>query len=128
MKFTKIFAEALRCWPHEIDISDGELREGGGGYFPTLSKVWDIAEKDALHLSDFRQIMIWAIFCGLHKKAVVDFESGDQLISKADIDLVYVERKFSESALNGGRYYKQVRNLYVNNLRPVRTARRWGQV
>jgi hypothetical protein len=119
MKFTKIFAKALRCWPHEIDISDGELREGSGGIFPTLSRVWDVAEKDSKHLSEFHQTMVWAIFCGLHKKAVNDLKAGGKVVRKVHLDLVYVEHKFSESALNGGRYYKQVRNLYVNDLQPA---------
>src|SRR5262249_10229800 len=116
MKFTKIYAEALRCWPREIDISDGELRKGGGGYFPTLSRIWDTAEENSKHLSEFHQTMVWAIFCGLHKTAVSDFKAGNCVIHKEHIDLVCVEHKFSESALNGGPYYKQVRLLYVNDL------------
>lgn len=122
MKFTKIFSEALRCWPHEIDILDGELRGGSGGYFPTLSRVWDVAERDSKHLSEFHQTMVWAIFCGLHKMAVSDLRSGGRVIRKVHLDLVYVEHKFYESALNGGRYYKQVRKLYVNDLRPATIA------
>ncbi|MBV7534922.1 hypothetical protein KW842_03980 [Duganella sp. sic0402] len=122
MKFTKIFSEALRFRPHEIDISDGELRGGSGGYFPTLSRAWDVAEKHSKRLSEFHQTMVWAIFCGLHKKAVSDLRSGGRRIRKVHLDLVYVEQKFSESALNGGRYYKQVRNLYVNDLPPATVA------
>lgn len=117
MKFSKIFAEAQRCWPYQIDISDGELREGGGGYFPTLSKIWDVAELNSKHLSEFHQTMIWAIFCGFHRNAVSDLHTGGKVVCKKNLDLNYVEHKFSESALNGGPYYKQVRNLYVNDLR-----------
>jgi len=123
MKFSRIFRETARFWPSSIDISDGELREGGGGYFPKLSKHCANAEDYAAHWSDWHQVMVWAIFCGLHRKAVHSFKAGEKTIRRDEIDKAYVEFKFSESIFsNEPSYPRQFRKSYVNDLSMVKSA------
>jgi hypothetical protein len=123
MKFSRVFRESARFWPATIDISDGELREGGGGYFPILSKACTNAEDYALSWSEWHQVMVWAIFCGLHKQAVQAFGTGQKIIHRDEMDKSYVEFKFSESifAIHPS-YPRQIRRAYVNDLPQLQSA------
>jgi len=67
--FKKIYSEAIKYWPNKIDISDVELTGNDGAYFKTLSETWSIIEDKTEPESEFIQLMVWAIFCGIHKKA-----------------------------------------------------------
>lgn len=117
MKFSRLFREASRFWPATIDISDGDLREAGGGYFPDLSRANAIAEEHASHWSEWHQVMVWAIFCGLHRQAIRAFGAGVKTISRNEIDQSYVESKFSESIFAvHPSYPRQIRRAYVNDL------------
>jgi hypothetical protein len=93
------------------------LTEGNGGFFPTLSAVWDKAEDHSATWSDWHKIMVWAVFCGLHKQAIESLQSGDARIYKSKIDKVYVEKRFSESlyVLNPS-YPSWMRKPYKNDL------------
>lgn len=119
MKFSRIFKETRLLWPREIEISDGELRSDNGGYFPQLSKVWDQAEERAELWSDWHQLMVWCIFCGLHKLACESLEKKEVSISIQHIDKRYVQSKFKENLFsNGSGYGQQMKRAYVNDLKP----------
>ncbi|MCG9024857.1 hypothetical protein LH462_01545 [Laribacter hongkongensis] len=123
MKFSKAYRESLRFWPTVIDISDGQLQEGDKGYFPLLSKCWDIAESHADTWSEWHKLMVWAIFCGLHKTAINSFRLGAKKINKHKIDKSYVEYKFSESLfyIQQSSYPRQMKRAYINDLRSKKT-------
>ena len=90
MKFSRVFKETKLLWPRKIEISDGELRSDNGGFFPQLSKVWDQAEERAESWSDWHQLMVWCIFCGLHKLSRESLERNETSVSIQDIDKGYV--------------------------------------
>lgn len=112
MKFSRILKETRLIWASKINITDGTLSEEGG-YFPQLSAEWDLAEKRVSSLNEFNELMVWAIFCGLHKLAIETLKSGGNEISIRNIDHRYVEHKFAESLKN---YERALRNSYVNDL------------
>jgi len=112
MKFSRILKETRLIWASKINITDGTLSEEGG-YFPQLSAEWDLAEERVSSLNEFNELMVWAIFCGLHKLAIETLKSGGNEISIKNIDLPYVEHKFAESLKN---YERALRNSYVNDL------------
>ncbi|MCY9844505.1 hypothetical protein [Vibrio caribbeanicus] len=119
MKFGRIFKETRLLWPREIEISDGELRPDNGGCFPQLSKVWDQAEARAESWSDWHQLMVWCIFCGLHKLARESLKRNVDSISIQNIDKRYVQGTFQENLFsNGCSYGRQMRRAYVNDLKP----------
>ncbi|MEX8194825.1 hypothetical protein [Comamonas guangdongensis] len=97
MKFKKVLREALRFWPSRIPISDGKLLTGRGGLFPQLNGLLDIAEDHAKTWSEAHQLMVWAVFCTLHKSAVTSFEAGQDWMAKSDLDMRYLRRKYEES-------------------------------
>ena len=113
MKFSRIFKETKLIWASKINVADGKLSKEGG-YFPQLSFEWDLAEKRASSLNEFNELMVWAIFCGLHKLAIETLKSGGNEISIKKIDRRYVEYKFFESLKNSER---ALRNSYVNDLK-----------
>lgn len=119
MKFSRIFKETRLLWPSEIEISDGELHPDNGGYFLQLSKVWDQAEERAESWNDWHQLMVWCIFCGLHKLARESLEKNEDSINIQNIDKRYVQRKFKENLFSkGSGYGRQMRRAYVNDLKP----------
>ena len=117
MKFTELYKMNLKYWPSEIDISDAHLQEGDGCYFPKLSRVWDQVENNKL--APLQNLMVWAVFCGLHKMAMSTLKYGDATSIKiSEIDLIYVESKFSESLFSpDGEYEEQMRLSYVNDIK-----------
>lgn len=117
MKFKRVLRESLRFWPGQVQISDGKLQAGGGGYFPTLSRAWDAAEKYADAWSEAHQLMVWAIFCALHERAVASLPEGHTLIAKSDIDFRYLRQRYEESLFAvGSGYPRRMRREYVREL------------
>lgn len=106
-------------WPKVIDISDGELRNDGGGYFPILSQAWNKAEASTDKWSEWHQLMVWALFCGYHKLACESLSNNQTKILFSDIDKKYVEQKLSESlfATTEPNYPRQMRRAYKNDIK-----------
>ena len=99
-------------WPTQIDITDGIL-SGTGGNFSKLGAAWDLAEERVKSLNEFNDLMVWAIYCGLHKLAMETLKSGDTEIKINNINLKYVEYKFWESL----KYQPNcIKKAYVNDL------------
>ena len=97
MKFEDVYSDVIQYWPVAIDISDGELLEGDGGFFKVLSAHWDKIEDDHKESSEWCELMIWSIYAGYHKAAVEGLKNGKVEVSQSDIDLEYVDSKFNES-------------------------------
>ncbi len=117
MKFSRIFRETKLLWPKVIDISDGKLYPGNGGYFPKLSKMWDEAEIRADSWNEWHQLMVWCIFSALHKLACESFKLNLDSISMQNIDKWYVQSKFQENLFSKDCYYRrQMKRAYVNDL------------
>ncbi|CAM4419945.1 hypothetical protein [Pseudoalteromonas ostreae] len=112
MKFSRIFKETKLIWASKINIADGTLSETGD-YFPQLSSEWDLAQERVTSLNEFNDLMVWAIFCGLHKLAIETLKAGGTEIYIKNINRGYVEFKFSESLKN---YEKRLRNSYINDI------------
>jgi|SRR5690606_26359044 len=117
MKFSRVFKETKLLWPKEIFVGDGELRDGGGGYFPTLSKKWDEAEARAEKWSEWHQLMVWSIFGGYHRLACEALAKGAETVHFDQISKRYVEKKFRDNLFsNSAGYGRQMRRAYVNDL------------
>ncbi|MEL0633997.1 hypothetical protein V6237_14530 [Pseudoalteromonas carrageenovora] len=112
MKFSRIFKETKLIWASKINITGGTLSENGG-YFAQLSAEWDLAEERASSLNQFNELMVWAIFCGLHKLAIETLKLGGNEVSIKNVDRFYVQYKFAESLKN---YERALKNSYVNDL------------
>ncbi|WP_196159278.1 hypothetical protein [Reinekea sp. G2M2-21] len=119
MKFSRVFKETRLLWQREIEISDGKILSGNGGTFPQLNIAWAQAEERATSLSEWHQLMVWAIFCGLHKLARESFARHEVHIGIQQIDKRYVQSKFRGNLFsNGCGYGRQMRRAYVNDLHP----------
>lgn len=105
MKFKRVLREALRFWPSRIAISDGKLVAGGGGLFPQLSGQLEVSQAHAQAWSEAHQLMVWALFCALHKDAVTSFKAGRGWIAKSDLDMRYLRQKYQESLFASGSHY-----------------------
>jgi len=118
MKFSRIFKETKLFWPSTIEISDGEQRDDGSAIFPCLVHAWEKAEISAEKWSELHQLMVWAIYGGLHRLAKNEYANGASKIEKSNIDVKYVENKFSENLFTKiePMYPKQYRNIYKNDL------------
>ena len=117
MKFSHIFAETKILWPEEIPIDDGKLFDDEGGYFPTLSSIWDQIEQEILGETMWVQLMVWSIFTALHKEACSSRAGGADTLRLSAIDLAYVEYKFSESLMNSDLGYPEgMQKTYENDL------------
>lgn len=117
MKFSRLLRESQLFWPSSINISDGELKGSDGGYFPTLSKEWNLAEERQQKINEWHDIMSWPIFCGFHKLACEKLKRNDiPLMYFNEIDFDYVESKLLES-LNATypSWSKYMRIQYRNN-------------
>jgi hypothetical protein len=95
MKFWQLYQETMQLWPSSIDISNGELQKDGG-IFPNLSKIWTEVEDQTATSTEWSQLMVWAIYCGWHKAALISFRAGQREVDRRQLDEVYVEYKFSE--------------------------------
>jgi len=97
MKFTTIFNETISLWPEVINICDGKLIGEGGGFFPELSTLHEKIEEESNNISELHGLMAWSIFGDLHAQAINDIKDGIKSICISKIDLVNVEKVFSES-------------------------------
>lgn len=119
MKFSRLFKESQLFWPAEIPIDDGYFQGDDGGFFPTLSAVWDKSEKLQSQINEWHGLMSWAIFCGLHKAACEHLKNGDlSPVRLVEIDRVYVESKISEAFKSVyPSWSKQMKTQYVNDVK-----------
>jgi len=46
---------------------------------------------------NFIKLMVWAIFCTFHKKAIDNFLKGEKTVSITELDIKYLKNKFEES-------------------------------
>ena len=114
MTFKDIYTSVLNFWPPEIDISDGQKVEHCGGYFPTLSKTWNQAETKTVDEPEFIKLMIWAIFCGYHKKSVENFNKGKKKVFLAELDQDYIKKRFEERLFdNEADSYRDIKKEYI---------------
>lgn len=119
MTFTEIYKLTTKFWQTDIDISDGKILMGNGGFFKKLSKVWDEVELKTESESEFIQLMVWGIYCGYHKKAIENFEVGKMTVSLAELDIKYIKHRFEESLLNPTyKEYTELRNIYKKEKQP----------
>ncbi|WP_178988039.1 hypothetical protein [Winogradskyella schleiferi] len=113
MTFKEIYNLTIKYYPSEIDISDGIMVEKDSRNFKTLSDSWDDAEIKTKNESDFIKLMVWAIFCAYHKKAIENFMNGKKTVSLTELDMKYLKYKFEESLLNKeSDYYAESRRQY----------------
>lgn len=82
---------------------------GGGGLFPQLSRLLEVAEAHAEAWSEAHQPMVWAVFCALHKDAVMSFKAGRGWIAKSDLDMRHLRQKYQESLFASGSHYPRQR-------------------
>ena len=120
MKFSRVYKESKLFWPSTVFVGDGELREGGGGFFPTLSEVWRNAELSGEKWSEWHQLMVWAIFGGYHDLAIQALKEGKTHIHKKDLNAKSIEKTFSENLFTPTApcYPRQMKRAYKNDLKP----------
>ena len=97
MKFKRVLREALRFWPSRMAISAGKLVAGGGGLFPQLSGLLELAQAYAKAWSEAHQLMVWEGFFALHKDAVTSVKAGQGGITKSDLDMRYLRQKYQRA-------------------------------
>lgn len=97
MTFKDAYNRTIKYYPSEIDISDGTLVGKDGGNFKILSKFWDNAELKTENEPEYVKLMVWGIFCALHKKAIVNFLKGIKTVNISELDMKYLKFKFKES-------------------------------
>ena len=88
---------SLSVWPERIDISNGEIREDVGGFFPELSVIWDQIEKEEEKKSSLHRLFSWSIFNGFHQLARTEKNKNNSEAIKSDISLGVVYEAFKES-------------------------------
>lgn len=120
MKFSRAYRQTKLLWKSDISIVDGKLLESDGGFFPELNKAWDEAELRAESWSEWHQLMVWAIYCGLHKLARESLSIKKEAIKLGDVDIRYIEKRFSESLFSNTipTYPRQMRRAYKNDIKP----------
>ncbi|QQN72180.1 hypothetical protein IYN88_00525 [Comamonas testosteroni] len=90
---------------------------GGGGLFPQLSGQLEVSQAHAQAWSEAHQLMVWALFCALHKDAVTSFKAGRGWIAKSDLDMRYLRQKYQESLFASGSHYpRQMLRAYRREL------------
>lgn len=117
MKFSRLYNESKLFWPSEIPIEDGELREGNGGYFPSLSLTWQKAESAQHKINDWHEIMSWVIFCGFYKAACEHLKSGNlSPVKISELDQPYMATRVIESlSIPYGSWPKYMRGQFKND-------------
>jgi hypothetical protein len=120
MKFSALFEETLALWPQTVPIADAKLIDEKRVTFPSLNRAWEQAEEAAEQLSEWQELMVWAVFSGLNRQARSAFQSGATTIQVEHVDRVLVERQFSESLYSDSepRYPAEMRSAYQNDLQP----------
>lgn len=82
---------------------------GGGGLFPQLSRLLEVAEAHADAWSEAHQPMVWAVFCALHKDAALSFKADQGWIVKSDLDMRHLRQKYQESLFASSSHYPRRR-------------------
>ncbi len=117
MKFTEILNQTLQYWPSEISITDASNVDDDSGSFPKLSNHWDNAEFITKNEPEWVDLMVWAIFCGLHRLAIREYKKGESSIIVHDLDKYYVAERFEESLfIKDSLAYKLIGEEYINDL------------
>lgn len=98
MKFSRLLKESRLYWPSQVSIEDGELKDNGGGFFPTLSKTWDRSELLQNEVNEWHSLMSWVIFCGFHRAACESLRSGStNPVRYSDLNRQYMQGRLQES-------------------------------
>lgn len=97
MTFQHIYNLTIKYFPSEIDISDGKILENGAESFNTLFESWQDAESKAENDSNIMQLMVWNIFCTIHKKAIENFSKGKKTVSISELDMKYLKKRVEEN-------------------------------
>jgi|SRR5690554_1996420 len=114
LTFKQIFDKTAKFWPTEIDISDGkQVEPPDWGQFDNLSKLWDLTEEKTKSESKLINLMVWAIFCGLHKKAIENHLNGTKKVSLTELNFEYVKYKFEEGLFDSESYYYTEKEKYL---------------
>jgi len=90
----------LRNWPNRIDISNGEICEDSGGFFPELSEIWHRIEREAEKKSSLHGLFSWSIFGGFHDLARKEKEKNKSEALKGDLSSEVMYETFRESFYN----------------------------
>ena len=116
MTFKEIYIQTISFWPLEVGISDGSLVDSDSGKFPELTRYWEKAEFQTESQSDFKKIMVWAIYCAFHKKATKNFQKGKSKVLLEELNMEYLKTKFEESLLDEEiDHYADLRTEYQSN-------------
>ena len=118
MNFSDIFQLASNYYPLSISIVDGKEIDKNSGSFQRLSETWRKVEIKTNNEPEYIKLMIWAIFCGLHKLSIEKFKMGEKMICLNQIDKNYVASKFEESFFDNGNknLVEDIKNKYINDL------------
>ena len=88
-----LISKGLQLWPESIDISDGELRSGGGFFSHNLSAAWSTTEDNVCGDNDLN-FMVWAIFRVLHEAARKKFKKKEYTIFLHEISAKIIEQQY----------------------------------
>ena len=119
MKFSRLLKESKLFWPSTIRIEDGELRAEGGGFFPTLSKVWGEVEVVQSSINEWHGLMSWVVFSGFHSIACSRLAAGNTTqVMFYELEQSYMAAKFNQNLkVVYPSWPKQMRCQYVDDSR-----------
>jgi len=119
MKFTEIYNSTISVWPNTIDLLDAKLKNDGSGIIPSLVSAWESAEIATDEWSEWHQLMVWAIYSGLHKLGAQYIAEGKNKITISNIDLSLIERIFHDNLFTKTEpaYPADMKNNYVNDVK-----------
>ena len=117
MKFSRLLRESRLFWPHEIRIDDGGVEKGGGGYFPTLSAIWDDVEVRQNEINEWHSLMSWIVFCGFYKAACERKKAGNaKTVRFSELDQKYMATKLAENLKAVyPSFPRQMRSQYIDD-------------
>ncbi|MEO9275296.1 hypothetical protein ABFY09_10555 [Marinomonas sp. 5E14-1] len=118
IKFSDLLKEINPVLPSKINIEDGRF---GSGIFRQLISEGDLAAERCAcltQLTDLHDRMVSAIFNGFHELARETLKTDEKEVNIEDIDLSYVEQRFSENIKYAE---KKLRKSYVNDLASLGT-------
>ena len=115
MRTTEIFIRALKYWPSEIDISDGEvISETNGFLSENLSFAWNEAEKKA-EKNEWDDLSVWIIFGLLHNRAKIDFKKGTNKVYLSQVNIDDFKVNLYEALQNEGYESMLLEYIKTNN-------------
>ncbi|QNH63635.1 hypothetical protein [Hymenobacter sediminicola] len=103
MRFEIIFKEGIKLYPSEIDISDGYFTAHDGFYSQKLIDEWEKAEKRAISISEWHELICWNLYQVMHNAAKEDFMNNVFCLRPAGINPESV-KIYLEQHLNGPEY------------------------